>query len=107
MARENRTIFPSLPAHLQVPSAYWMLVAGFTICCSGWVVVPFLSLCLCASSTSARRTQPRSAPAFGAGWAVDEPRTTEPPAVTVGGLTHARAAAGRSIPHHPHPSACE
>ncbi|MFJ9580826.1 MFS transporter [Streptomyces sp. NPDC101191] len=70
MARENRTISPSRPAHLQVPAAYWMLVAGFTICRSGCVVVPFLSLYLVRQQHFSAADAAQVSAAFGAGWAV-------------------------------------
>ncbi|MFB6985563.1 MFS transporter [Streptomyces sp. NPDC056304] len=69
MARDNRTT-QSRPAPLRVPTAYWMLVAGFTICRSGCVVVPFLSLYLVRQQHFSAADAAQVSAAFGAGWAI-------------------------------------
>ncbi|MCX4681626.1 MFS transporter [Streptomyces sp. NBC_01433] len=69
MARDNRTV-QSYPAPLRVPAAYWMLVAGFTICRSGCVVVPFLSLYLVRQQHFSAADAAQVSAAFGAGWAI-------------------------------------
>jgi MFS family permease len=69
VARDNRTI-QSHPAPLRVPAAYWMLVAGFTICRSGCVVVPFLSLYLVRQQHFSAADAAQVSAAFGAGWAI-------------------------------------
>ncbi|MGW3929804.1 MFS transporter [Streptomyces microflavus] len=68
MARDNRST-QSRPA-LQVPATYWMLVAGFTICRSGCVVVPFLSLYLVRQQDFSAADAAQVSAAFGAGWAL-------------------------------------
>ncbi|MGW6203689.1 MFS transporter [Streptomyces sp. NPDC055089] len=60
----------SRPAPRRVPRAYWMLVAGFTICRSGCVVVPFLSLYLVREQNFSASDAAQVSAAFGAGWAV-------------------------------------
>lgn len=69
MARDNRTT-QSHPAPLRVPTAYWMLVGGFTICRSGCVVVPFLSLYLVRQQYFSAADAAQVSAAFGAGWAI-------------------------------------
>ncbi|MGW6145702.1 MFS transporter [Streptomyces sp. NPDC055140] len=68
MACDNRTT-QSHPALLRVPAVYWMLVAGFTICRSGCVVVPFLSLYLVRHQHFSAADAAQVSAAFGAGWA--------------------------------------
>ncbi|MFJ5952596.1 MFS transporter [Streptomyces noursei] len=68
MARDNRPN-PPRPAPLRLPAAYWTLVAGFTICRSGCVVVPFLSLYLVRQQHFSAAEAAQVSAAFGAGWA--------------------------------------
>ncbi|MFD8664878.1 MFS transporter (plasmid) [Streptomyces microflavus] len=56
------------PPSLQAPAAYWILVAGFTICRSGCVVVPFLSLYLVRQQHFSAADAAQVSAAFGAGW---------------------------------------
>ncbi|MET8816527.1 MFS transporter [Streptomyces sp. NPDC004549] len=70
MARENRTTPQPRSASLKAPAAYWMLVAGFTICRSGCVVVPFLSLYLVRQQHFSAADAAQVSAAFGAGWAI-------------------------------------
>ncbi|MGZ2361489.1 MFS transporter [Streptomyces sp. 372A] len=70
MARDNRPILQSSPASLRAPAAYWTLVVGFTICRSGCVVVPFLSLYLVRQQHFSAADAAQVSAAFGAGWAV-------------------------------------
>lgn len=69
MAPDSRISHPR-PALLRVPGAYWMLVAGFTICRSGCVVVPFLSLYLVRQQHFSAADAAQVSAAFGAGWAI-------------------------------------
>ncbi|WP_435058016.1 MFS transporter [Streptomyces sp. bgisy060] len=70
MARDNRPTLQPYPAPLRVPAAYWTLVAGFTICRSGCVVVPFLSLYLVRQQHFSAADAAQVSAAFGAGWAI-------------------------------------
>ncbi|MFI0813592.1 MFS transporter [Streptomyces echinatus] len=70
MARNNRPTLKPHPAPLQMSAAYWTLVAGFTICRSGCVVVPFLSLYLVRQQHFSAADAAQVSAAFGAGWAI-------------------------------------
>lgn len=70
MARDNRPTPQPRPAPLHLPAAYWTLVAGFTICRSGCVVVPFLSLYLVRQQDFSASDAAQVSAAFGAGWAI-------------------------------------
>ncbi|MEU1076504.1 MULTISPECIES: MFS transporter [unclassified Streptomyces] len=70
MARDNRPTLKPRPAPLRMPAAYWTLVAGFTICRSGCVVVPFLSLYLVRQQHFSASDAAQVSAAFGAGWAI-------------------------------------
>ncbi|MFH0245989.1 MFS transporter [Streptomyces sp. HK10] len=70
MARDNRPTLQVRPAPLRLPAAYWTLVAGFTICRSGCVVVPFLSLYLVRQQHFSAADAAQVSAAFGAGWAI-------------------------------------
>lgn len=62
------SLSPSPP--LKAPGLYWLLVAGLTICRSGCVVVPFLSLYLVRQQHFSAQDAAQVSAAFGAGWAI-------------------------------------
>ncbi|MFI5864746.1 MFS transporter [Streptomyces sp. NPDC051546] len=70
MARDDRPTPRPRRAPLQVPTAYWTLVAGFTLCRSGCVVVPFLSLYLVRQQHFSAADAAQVSAAFGAGWSI-------------------------------------
>ncbi|MFJ3658256.1 MFS transporter [Streptomyces nigra] len=70
MVRGNSPALQPGLAPLRVPAAYWTLVAGFTICRSGCVVVPFLSLYLVRQQHFSASDAAQVSAAFGAGWAI-------------------------------------
>ncbi|WP_225636747.1 MFS transporter [Streptomyces solaniscabiei] len=70
MARNEHTAPETRPAPLKAPGVYWLLVAGFTICRSGCVVVPFLSLYLVRQQHFSAADAAQVSAAFGAGWAI-------------------------------------
>ncbi|MFI1176724.1 MFS transporter [Streptomyces melanogenes] len=59
-----------VPPAARLPGPYWVLVAGFTLCRSGAVVVPFLSLYPVIHLHHSPAEAALVSVAFGAGWLV-------------------------------------
>ncbi|MFE0775598.1 MFS transporter [Streptomyces sp. NPDC058861] len=70
MALETGTATAQPSSAARLPAAYWILAAGFTLCRSGCVVVPFLSLYLVRHQHFSATDAAQVSAAFGAGWVV-------------------------------------